>query len=123
VFDLGDIAAHKRKAHHNENFLSIVQRNDPGPSFVYPDWLITVAFYVGLQYVDAKLAGLKPPLHPHTHSERNTFVASNLPRQKVKVYFFLKAKSEYARYFPDSETKISDTMVNTCVNLALTEFV
>ena len=101
----------------------MVQRNDAGPNFTYPDWIVTVAFYIGLQYVDAKLAGLRPPLHPRKHSQRNTFVATKLPPRKADVYFFLKGKSEYARYFPDSERRISDGMVNRCVNLALTEFV
>lgn len=120
---MGDPTAHRRKAHHNENFLAIVQRNDSGPSFVYPDWMITVAFYVGVQYVDARLAGLTTPLHPQNHWERNNYVANNLPHLMARDYFFLKGKSEFARYTPDSERRISDTMVNRCVNLGLTRFV
>jgi hypothetical protein len=120
---MGNDIAHKRKARHNENFLSMVQRNDAGPNFVYSDWLVTVAFYIALQYVDAKLANLTPPLHPLVHSTRNNYVATNLPRQIADDYFFLKGKSEFARYFPDSERRISANMVNTCVNIALTKFI
>jgi len=120
---VGNLLAHKRKALHNENFLTMVQRNDPGPSFTYPDWMVTVAFYIGVQYVDGKLASLTPPLHPQNHAERNNYVANNLPRLMARDYFFLKQKSEFARYIPDSETRISDNMVNRCVNLALTRFV
>lgn len=123
MFRLGDLNAHKRKAHHNEQFLSLVQRNDAGPNFVYPDWLVTIAFYIGVQYVDGKLASLTPPLHPQNHWERNHDVANSLPRPMARDYFFLKQKSEFARYIPDSETRISPNMVNRCVNLALTKFV
>jgi len=120
---MGNPSAHRRKARHDENFLTMVQRNDAGPSFVYPDWMVTVAFYVGVQYVDARLASLTPSLHPHNHWERNSYVANNLPRQMATDYFFLKGKSEFARYIPDSERRISDNMVNRCVNLGLTRFV
>jgi hypothetical protein len=118
---LGDEMAHKRKAAHNEAFLAMVQRNDAGPNFTFPDWLITVAFYVAVHHVDAKLANLYPSLHPSNHGERNTFVSDKLP-QIANDYLFLRSKSEYARYFPDSEKRISSYMVNQCVNLALTKF-
>jgi hypothetical protein len=118
---LGDEKAHKRKAAHNEAFLTKVQRIDAGPNFTYPDWLITVAFYVALHQVDSKLASLSPPLHPANHGERNTFVSKELPTV-ANDYLFLRSKSEYARYFPDSEKRISSDMVNKCVNLALTKF-
>jgi len=120
---VGDLLAHKRKARHNENFLSMVQRNDAGPRFIYPDWMVTVAFYIAVQCVDGKLASLTPPLHPQTHWDRNNYVANNLTRQMARDYFFLKQKSEFARYIPDSERRISAGMVNNCVNLALTKFV
>jgi hypothetical protein len=120
---MGDEKAHKRKALHNEAFLSLIQRNDSGPNFVYPDWMLTAAFYTALHYVDAKLAILTPPIHPSNHSDRNMYVSTNLPKDIANNYLFLKSKSEYARYFPDSETRISQTMVNICVNLALTKFV
>ena len=120
---MGNVADHKRKAHHNETFLALIQRNDAGPKFKYPDWMVTLAFYVALQYVDAKLAGLHPSLHPSNHAERNSYVASKLSGPIADIYFFLKGKSEFGRYFPDSEKKISAYIVNRCVNLSLTKFV
>jgi hypothetical protein len=115
-------SAHKRKAAHNESFLALVQRNDAGPNFIFPDWLITVAFYVALHHVDAKLANLVPPLHPSNHGDRNRAVSSELSKQVANDYLFLRSKSEFARYFPDSEKRISPCIVNQCVNIALTKF-
>jgi len=120
---MGDTQAHKRKARHNEAFLSLIQKNDAGPEFTYPDWMLTAAFYTALHYVDAQLAKLTPPIHPLNHGNRNTYVSTYLPREIARDYLFLKSKSQYARYFPDSERKISVDMVNKCINLALTRFV
>lgn len=122
MFDVANSFAHRRKALHNEKFLGVIQRNDVGPSFLYPDWMVTVAFYIGLHYVDARLARMVPSLHPRDHAERNNYVANNLPHDIASDYFFLEGKSKFARYFPDSKKKISANMANKCVNLALTRF-
>jgi len=115
-----DKPAHLRKAQHNEKFLQFVQRNDSISTPVFPDWMVTVAFYVALHYVDAKLAELVG-CHPVDHTERNRLVAVNL-RSVSPNYMFLKNRSEYARYFADSERTISASEVQRCVNLALTKF-
>jgi hypothetical protein len=120
---MGTAGAHQRKARHNNNFLQLIQRNDSGTNPTFPDWMVTVAFYIALHYVDAKLASLNPPLHPRDHSERNYFVSSSLPRAEARSYLFLKSKSEFARYFPDSEKAISTGMIGRCVSIALTAFV
>lgn len=114
---------HERKASHNANFLRFIQRHDVGSNPTYPDWLVTVSFYTSLHYVDAKLASLIPPLHPRNHAERNNFVARNLPPDTARKYFYLKSKSEFARYFPDSERRISANTVSNCITLALKEFI
>lgn len=120
---MGAAAAHQRKASHNKNFLDVILRNDPGPSFTYPDWIITVAFYIALHHVDAKLASLSPALHPRGHPERRTLVSVYLPPDVARDYLFLESKSKLARYVPDSEKRISDNMVKKCVDLALTRFI
>ncbi|MEM2970899.1 MAG: hypothetical protein QW270_00540 [Candidatus Bathyarchaeia archaeon] len=120
---MGDTTAHLRKAEHNKNFLNMIQKNDAGPSFIYPDWMITVSFYIALHYVDAKLASLSPSLHPRNHPERHTFVSIYLPPDVAEDYLFLESKSKLARYIPDSERRISSNIVKKCVNLALNRFV
>jgi len=72
---------------------------------------------------DAKLADLSSPLHPRTHPERYTLVSVHLPTDVANDYLFLESKSKLARYFPDSERRISANMVNRCVNIALTKFI
>jgi len=119
---MGSVSGHLRKANHNENFLKMIQMNDPGPSFLYPDWLITIAFYIALHYVDAKLARRTPPLHPQNHKIRNTYVSLFLPPDIAQDYLYLYNKAMFARYFPDSEKRISPATVQRCINLALTRF-
>jgi len=125
VLYLGDTAAHIRKAQHNERFLQLVQRSDSSHPPTFRDWMVTVAFYIALQYVDSKLAtmGVTPEeRHPENHADRNRAVAIYLPRPMSRDYFYLKAKSVLARYFPDSERRISFHTVQHCTSLALTRF-
>jgi len=119
---MGNVSGHLRKAHHNENFLKMVQANDPGPSFLYADWLVTIAFYIALHFVDAKLARRTPPLHPQRHPVRNNYVSRFLPPDVARDYLYLYNKSMIARYYPDSERGISSRTVQRCINLALTRF-
>ncbi len=116
---LADRSAHLRKAGHNQQFLNLVQKFDAPARPVFPDWFVTVAFYIALQYVDARLADMK--MHPDDHYERDRMVAAHL-RAVSDEYQFLKTKSEFARYFPDSEQKISPVMVKKCLDLALLIF-
>jgi len=116
---MGDVSAHTRKAKHNEAFLMLVQKFDSLQKPSFPDWLVTVAFYIAVQYVDAKLA--QEGKHPGNHPERNHFVATLL-RHLGKDYFFLKNKSERARYIPDSEKYISSSTVKYCIDLAISRF-
>jgi len=73
---------------------------------------------MAVQYVDSKLAKLG--YHPGNHYQRNTLVATQLSTLSVE-YQFLKNKSEFARYFPDSEKRISPPMVQRCLSLAFTK--
>ena len=118
---MGDALAHVRKAKHNETFLNVIQKSDPN-SISYPDWMVTVAFYIALHYVDAALAKLKPPKHPQNHPARNRFVNLYLPSDIAQYYLYLYNQSKIARYFPDSEKRISPVTVQRCINLALTRF-
>jgi len=117
---MGGVSQHLRKASHNKNFLERVQTIDPGPSFLYPDWLITIAFYIALHFVDAKLA--RRNIHPQNHQKRIQYVSQFMPSDVANDYFYLYNKSKVARYFPDSEKRISPSTVNRCINLALTRF-
>jgi hypothetical protein len=74
-------------------------------------------YYAAVQYVDAKLARMN--MHPADHYERNPMVANNL-RRISSAYFFLQARSETARYFPDSEKKFTETDVRACVDKLMT---
>lgn len=103
--------------------MNLIQAGDSSTHPVFPDWKVTVAFYIAVHYVDAKFAGQTPPVHPGNHAERNMLVAVHLPHGVRRDYLFLKNKSEYARYFPESEIRISPQMVRQCINLALTRFV
>lgn len=123
---MGDTAAHIRKAQHNERFLKLVEASDVSDLPTFVDWIVTVAFYIALQYVDSKLAVIGKTLeekHPGNHAQRNTAVAVCFPRPIRRSYFYLKGKSEYARYFPDSERRISVHTAEQCKNFALTQFI
>lgn len=122
---LGDVSAHTCKAKHNEKFFRLVETSGSSNISGFPDWMVTISFYIALQWVDSKLAvvGTTPEeRHPGNHSQRNTAVAAFLPRETARDYFFLKAKSEYARYIPGSENDITPNMVQSCVSLALSRF-
>jgi len=113
---MGSSASHLDKAKHNENFIMQLKKIDSFQKPVFPDWIVTAIFYSALHYVDSKLAVVAPPLfkHPSNHAERNTAVACYLPNIS-KYYFFLKNKSEYARYFPYSEKRIPSKTIITCL--------
>lgn len=111
-----DEVSHTNKAQHHEKFLQFVKDNDSKVISNFPDWVITIAFYVALQYVDAKLAKFNQ--HPAMHQDRNTLVAKYLP-QLSRNYFVLKGKSEFARYIPNSEKLITPTATQILVNMAL----
>jgi hypothetical protein len=104
--------AHQRKARHNEKFFkSVVTAQSSAKT--YPDWCITIIYYVALQYVDAKLA--KMDMHPPNHYTRNPMVANNL-RKMSGSFFFLQNRSEEARYFPDTESKFNHGDIRACVD-------
>jgi len=116
---MGDRPSHLRKAAHNTKFLNAVEGFDPRSNPKYPDWLVTIAFYIALHYVDARLAKMK--MDPQSHLERDSMVANHL-RPLSADYMFLKGKSELARYTPDSEKVISPPLVDRCLKLAVTRF-
>lgn len=111
-----DSLDHIGKSGHNENFLNFVQSSDPNKGYTFPDWMITVAFYIAVHKVDAKLSKMGD--HPSDHFYRNTLVANKLPTISSD-YFFLKNKSEFARYSPKSHKQISQRMVDRCIRISL----
>lgn len=115
---MGDAPGHIRKAQHNEKFLHSITNVDAAYK-IFPDWFLTVAFYIALHYVDRKLA--KMNLHPTNHNDRDRLVAANLP-QISGSYQSIKMKSEYARYFVDSEKDLDPIIVRQYIDLALNKF-
>ncbi|MGB0428993.1 MAG: hypothetical protein ACPGLV_00870 [Bacteroidia bacterium] len=88
---------HLNQAQHNHNFYQKIQEEWP---YDYPDWKVTVLFYIALHCVDAvaELNGMK---NYHTHKDRNTFVSSNnctLSRNAKGKYRRLLSNSISSRY-------------------------
>lgn len=115
-----DEALHIEKAQHNEKVLQFLKDHDLNVMTNFPDWMVTIAFYVALQYVDAQLAKIANK-HPADHYQRNTLVSKYLPTLRG-LYFSLNSKSRIARYIPGSEKHISPTAAHTYVNIGITAF-
>jgi hypothetical protein len=92
---------HIRKAEHNLRHLGDLEQKLP----VFPDWCITVAFYVALHYVEAFFA--KKSIFPQdaVHEMRNRTI-NNSPEPELKKiqgrYLALYSRSKVARYNPQS---------------------
>ena len=113
---MGSTKNHIVKAAHNQDFLDFIKKFDAPTNPVFPDWMVTTIFYIAVHKVDSKLATIAPiPFdHPRVHSDRNTAVSIYL-KSISKYYFFLKNKSEFARYFVYSEKRISQSLINKCL--------
>jgi hypothetical protein len=113
---MGRKSSHIAKAKHNEEFMNLIQKFDSLTNPYFPDWIVTVIFYMALHHIDSKLATVAPPPfdHPGDHGCRNTAVSLYL-RKISKYYFFLKGKSEFGRYIPYSEKNISPSTVRKCI--------
>jgi hypothetical protein len=112
---MGDRIGHLDKASHNASFLGNLIRNEN--KFV--DWIVTVAFYVALHYVDAALASLH--IHPKNHRDRNRAVSVNFKPVATK-YMRLYHESRYARYDTESHKIITWENANQLAQIALNDF-
>jgi hypothetical protein len=113
---VGDAKSHTAKAVHDQDFFGFIKKYDAVTNPIFPDWMVTAVFYAAVHKVDAKLAMKAPPPfdHPSNHGDRNTAVSIYLP-SIGKYYFFLKNKSEFARYFVYSERRISQSLISKCL--------
>lgn len=85
---------HLDKAAHNERFLDTFDVD----STPYLDWVVIVAFYIAVHYVDAYLA-LRGYEHIGDHKTRgNLVILDSDLRAVADPYFQLKDDSEGARY-------------------------
>lgn len=112
--------AHLNKANNNEKLLI---NEMSSTSFVsYLDWVVTVAFYTALHYVDACLA--RYAIHPVTHGGRhgrNAEVSRRLRTVSAK-YQTLYNKCRYARYVPLSERNLRPIEVVRLVSWVINDF-
>ncbi|KYF76748.1 hypothetical protein BE17_44770 [Sorangium cellulosum] len=89
---MADEATHLSQAAHNAAFLEAIDKER------YPDWAVTVVFYVALHYVDAFLAR-KGRHEPATHENRERLAKTFTElRRVVPQYLRLKSASVRARY-------------------------
>lgn len=110
------ILDHIEKSKHNEKFLNFVRENDSGTKYDYPDWLVTIAFYIAVHKVDAKLN--EKGIYPEDHYNRNRFVAIELNEINTS-YMFLYNQSTKARYDPRSQRKMKENIVDLCMKIAV----
>jgi len=95
---------HIQQAKHNTNFFKKIE------NFFFYDWIITVIFYIALQYVDHFLDYFLKE-HPNTHQDRDDLLKMNdkfFSKNFFISYKSLKNLSEMARYQPDKWQNIID---------------
>lgn len=85
---------HLDKAAHNERFLDTFDVD----STPYLDWVVIVAFYIALHYIDAYLASRGFENIPD-HRTRNNLLILDRSLGSIRDYYYqLKDDSEEARY-------------------------
>jgi hypothetical protein len=101
---MATVAAHTSQASHNQAFLDTIDRN------LFPDWVITAAFYKAVHIVEALLVRKGTPSGNHTN--RNAI----LKRQFTTVwhdYHPLYNQSRVVRYLCVSVTASDVTQALT----------
>lgn len=89
-----NLQAHLRQWTHNRKFLESIQPD-------YPDWIVTVAFYVALHAIDAILVHDKVP-GIISHAARNDVLMRTNRYEKIfRAYQPLYALSQTVRYLAD----------------------
>lgn len=95
-----DAVRHRSQARHNENLLA--EDLLDAKTTIYPDWLVTVAFYCALHLMDAELDGrYRVRSFEGGHGERRRLVDKHLTgkaRQALTHYESLQSASRRARY-------------------------
>lgn len=92
---MGRIQSHIQQWTHNRAFLGTISGR-------YPDWRVTVSFYIALQAVDALLAHDQMGSRVTSHESRNMVLAqTNRYRQVAIHYFPLHDMSRTVRYLAD----------------------
>ncbi len=82
--------AQLERAEHNERFLATI----PVDQTPYLDWVVTVAFYVALRYIDAS-----SPIDFESHRQRNWWVRASASARPIRGdYLRLYHRSQDARY-------------------------
>jgi len=113
---------HLSKARNNEKLL--VNEMSSSEYVSYLDWVVTVAFYTALHYVDACLA--RYAIHPNSHqgrNGRNSEVSRNRNLRRVATkYLILYGRSRYSRYIPFSERNIKPSEVIRLVSWVMNDF-
>jgi hypothetical protein len=95
---------HREKAEHDE-FL-VANLNSP-----FWDWAVVGLFYAALQYVEAYLANQAPPIHPGTHTVRDSLIQRDRSLAGVYVdYRQLEDESRDARYDASLQFSQNDVM-------------
>lgn len=96
---------HKKQAKHNKKFLDTIEKNN------YPDWFVTVLFYIALHYNDAKLSEFG--LHPDSHPERFNTIREFSGKKYWKSYRRLYNYSRISRYEPGMwKGKINEKIIS-----------
>jgi len=96
--------AHVDKAKHNEKHLNDVLKQVS----LYPDWVVAVAFYVAVHYVEAYFTSTGLP-EDQRHNVRNQVLSASSDSRLRKIrgrYMALYNRSRFARYFPTSHARI-----------------
>jgi hypothetical protein len=95
------VEEHIQKAEHNAKHLKYVMMNVQA----FPDWAVTVAFYVAVHYVEAFLTKVGHPQDQH-HPERNKIIATAPEPELTGIarrYLALYNRSRFSRYWPTSQ--------------------
>lgn len=97
-----DRAAHLKQAKHNKSALGYLQKRIAD----FPDWVVVVAFYAALHYVEAVFATDKDIQHGQSHGRRLEMLKSKSRYKDIFMHYrILKNYSEIARYLEDEEGK------------------
>lgn len=110
---------HLQKATHNENFLNALDIS----TTIYLDWLVTIAFYAALHFVDAYIA-LTYSKHPSKHQVRDNYIVKDTKLKRIiDGYWDLKNDSRQSRYnvyqFSVKEVKLDITKLQSIKNYIL----
>jgi hypothetical protein len=99
---------HETQWDSNHRLLILVHRTR-----IYPDWVVTIAFYTALHSLERYFA--RRNKHPKDHGDRQVILRSfepQLGRQVVRDYLDMYSRSVLARYecIPQTDTDIQNQL-------------